>query len=46
MKHSQFLHSFLILNILTLPFTHGIDKFVPVVVTTWDYKNATQIGII
>lgn len=29
---------------MILPSTLAVDKFVPLVVTTWDYQNATQIG--
>ncbi|OXU18269.1 hypothetical protein TSAR_014327 [Trichomalopsis sarcophagae] len=35
----------LILNVyMILPCTLAVDKFVPLVVTTWDYQNATQIA--
>jgi hypothetical protein len=34
-----------ILNIwIILPYALGLDKVVPLVVTTWAYKNATDAG--
>ncbi|XP_011501284.1 PREDICTED: N(4)-(Beta-N-acetylglucosaminyl)-L-asparaginase-like [Ceratosolen solmsi marchali] len=45
MIHFKLLNYLYTLNIwIILPCVHGMDKYIPLVVTTWDYKNATEVA--